>query len=158
MYTYLFSVCQCILITQVLKTFEENFSQITVMDIIKLSITVLSLFVTLFIISRQPVASSSLAFKVPFVPWVPGFSLLINIYLMIKLDVMTWVRFTIWIAIGLVIFFAYSIRNSSLRRRDIKIFSDSESRGRSETNSLTSLQNDERSSTQVPLMVMQNTS
>ncbi|TMW50794.1 hypothetical protein DOY81_004123 [Sarcophaga bullata] len=146
-------VCQCILLTHVLKTFEENFSQITVVHIVKLSITVLSLIVTLFIISRQPVASSSLAFKVPFVPWVPGFSLLINIYLMIKLDIMTWVRFSIWIAIGLVIFFVYSIRNSSLRRRDTKIFSNSESRGKSESNSLASLQNDERFSTQVPLMI-----
>lgn len=155
---FLLPVFQCILLTQVLTIFEENFTNVSVTDILKLSLTLFSLFITLFIISRQPVASTSLAFKVPFVPWVPGFSLLINIYLMIKLDIMTWVRFSVWIAIGLIIFFGYSIRNSTLRRRELKILVDTESRGRSETNSMSSLQcDDEKFSTQIPLMVMQNT-
>lgn len=145
--------------TQVLTNFEENFSSINSLDIVILGVTILSLILTLFIISRQPVSSSCLAFKVPFVPWVPGFSLLINIYLMIKLDIMTWVRFSIWIAIGLVIYLCYSIRHSRLRSRmELKSFTNSESCDRSATNSIASLHRDERFSTQVPLMVMQNIS
>ncbi|XP_075161268.1 cationic amino acid transporter 2 isoform X1 [Haematobia irritans] len=148
----------CVLLTQILLPFEENFSEISAVDFIKLGLNLALLVLTLFIISRQPVSSSTLAFKVPFVPWVPGFSLLINIYLMIKLDIMTWVRFSIWIAIGLVIFFGYGVRNSRMRRRELKILADSESRERSEVDSISSLQNDDRFSTQVPLMVMHTTS
>lgn len=142
-----------------LTTFEENFSGVTALHITQLCLTILSLIINLYIISRQPVSSASLTFKVPFVPWVPGFSLLINIYLMIKLDIMTWIRFSIWIAIGLVIFFSYSLRNSRLRsRKEMKTLTNSESRERSTANSISSLQHDERFSTQIPLMVMQNTS
>ncbi|XP_073835998.1 cationic amino acid transporter 2 isoform X1 [Musca autumnalis] len=150
-------VLQCIVLTQVLLPFEEDFVNVTTVDIAKLCLSLIFLILTLFIISRQPVSSASLAFKVPFVPWVPGFSLLINIYLMIKLDIMTWVRFSIWIAIGLIIFFCYSVRNSRMRHRELKCLADSESRDRSEINSVSSL-HDERFSTQVPLMVMHTTS
>lgn len=150
-----FLVVVCILLTQVLLPFEENYADINTFDYAKLGLNLIALVIPLFIISRQPVSSASLAFKVPFVPWVPGFSLLINIYLMIKLDIMTWVRFSMWIAIGLVIFFAYSVRHSRMRRRELKNFTESESRERSEANSISSLQHDESFSTQVPLMVMQ---
>lgn len=152
----IFSVLQCILLTQVLSNFEENLSHVTASDIVKLAVTLPLLILTLYAISRQPVSPACLAFKVPFVPWVPGFSLLINVYLMIKLDIMTWIRFSVWIAIGLIIFFSYSIRNSCLRmRREMKILTESESRDRSEIDDI-SLQQNERFTTQTPLMVMQS--
>lgn len=34
---------------------------------------------------------------------------------MMMLDVMTWVRFGVWLAIGLAIYFAYGIRKSVVR-------------------------------------------
>ncbi|XP_011296393.1 cationic amino acid transporter 2 isoform X3 [Musca domestica] len=151
-------VGQCIILTQVLLPFEEDYVSVTAVDITKLALSLVFLIVTLFIISRQPVSSSTLAFKVPFVPWLPGFSLLINIYLMIKLDIMTWVRFSIWIVIGLMIFFGYSVRNSRMRHRELKCLAESESRDRSEVDSVSSLHHDERFSTQVPLMVMHTAS
>ncbi|XP_047369315.1 cationic amino acid transporter 2 isoform X5 [Vespa velutina] len=40
-------------------------------------------------------------------------SILINIYLMMMLDAMTWIRFLIWMTIGLVIYFFYGMWNSS---------------------------------------------
>lgn len=51
-------------------------------------------------IARQPSIDGALTFKVPFVPWVPCLSVLINLYLMFQLDVDTWVRFLVWAAIG----------------------------------------------------------
>lgn len=51
-------------------------------------------------IARQPCIDGALTFKVPFVPWVPCLSVLINMYLMFQLDVQTWVRFLVWAAIG----------------------------------------------------------
>lgn len=39
-------------------------------------------------------------FQVPLVPFLPAFSIIINIYLMLMLDVMTWVRFLVWMLVG----------------------------------------------------------
>lgn len=73
----------------------------------------------LVMISRQPRSRCELSFTVPLVPWLPGVSILINIYLMTQLDVMTWVRFIVWIAVGLVIYFAYGVFHSQLRYKRI---------------------------------------
>lgn len=37
---------------------------------------------------------------------------MINLYLMLMLDVWTWIRFGVWMIIGIVIYFLYGIRNS----------------------------------------------
>lgn len=71
--------------------------------------------ITLTLISRQPTVKITSAFSVPLIPWLPGISILINTYLMMMLDVMTWVRFGVWITIGLSIYFAYGIRKSLVR-------------------------------------------
>jgi APA family basic amino acid/polyamine antiporter len=54
------------------------------------------------------------AFRVPWVPVLPIASALICGYLMLNLSVETWLRFVIWLAIGFVIYFLYSFRNSRL--------------------------------------------
>lgn len=75
----------------------------------------------LYMISRQPRSGKELAFTVPLVPWLPGLSIMINIYLMTQLDVMTWVRFMVWIAVGLLIYFCYGVFHSQLRYRKIPV-------------------------------------
>ena len=57
-------------------------------------------------------------FKVPFSPVLPILSALASLYLMYGLPLDTWARLIIWMAIGLVIYFAYSMRHSKLRSRD----------------------------------------
>jgi APA family basic amino acid/polyamine antiporter len=38
------------------------------------------------------------------------------IYLMLGLPAVTWFRFGIWLAVGLVLYFAYGFRHSRLRK------------------------------------------
>lgn len=78
-------------------------------------ISVLLVVVTLFIISRQPKSLREPSFAVPFNPWLPGVSILVNIYLMMQLDFMTWMRFLVWIAVGLCIYFGYGMWYSKER-------------------------------------------
>jgi basic amino acid/polyamine antiporter, APA family len=54
-------------------------------------------------------------FKCPLVPWVPIASIVCCVSLMIPLPFVTWMRFIIWLAIGLVIYFLYGVRKSRLR-------------------------------------------
>ncbi|KAL0839151.1 hypothetical protein ABMA28_017121 [Loxostege sticticalis] len=82
-----------------------------------LAVGSLLVLATLFAISRQPVSEKKLAFSVPLVPWLPGLSILINVYLMLNLDYMTWVRFGVWIAVGLLIYITYGAWHSAERRR-----------------------------------------
>lgn len=53
-------------------------------------------------------------FRVPLNPWLPALSAAVCIYLMLNLTVETWLRFLIWLALGFVIYFAYSRRRSRL--------------------------------------------
>lgn len=80
--------------------------------ILLLIISIALVFGTLLVIQRQPRQGTELSFSVPLVPWLPGISILINIYLMLQLDYMTWVRFSVWILIGFIIYFCYGIHKS----------------------------------------------
>ncbi|MEO8295044.1 MAG: amino acid permease [Gemmatimonadota bacterium] len=57
-------------------------------------------------------------FRVPWVPLTPLISIVACIYLMIQLPKITWIRFGVWLAIGLVIYFLYGVRHSRLRQKD----------------------------------------
>ncbi len=54
-------------------------------------------------------------FKAPLVPLVPILSILICGYLMFSLPFDTWLRLIIWMAIGVIIYFTYSIKHSHIR-------------------------------------------
>ncbi|PWA23212.1 hypothetical protein CCH79_00002417 [Gambusia affinis] len=69
--------------------------------------------VCVIIIWRQPQSKEALTFKVPLLPWLPLFSVFVNIYLMMQLDISTWCRFSVWMIIGFAIYFIYGIKNSS---------------------------------------------
>jgi APA family basic amino acid/polyamine antiporter len=51
-------------------------------------------------------------FQVPFVPWFPLMSVLLCGGLMTGLTVITWLRFFVWLALGLLIYFGYSRHRS----------------------------------------------
>jgi APA family basic amino acid/polyamine antiporter len=56
-------------------------------------------------------------FKTPFVPLVPILGILTAVYLMTKLPLFpTWTAMIVWMLIGLVIYFGYSIRHSKVQK------------------------------------------
>ena len=54
-------------------------------------------------------------FRTPWVPFVPALGALICLAQMLALPYDTWVRLIIWLLIGFVIYFTYSVRHSRLR-------------------------------------------
>mgnify|MGYP002803893864 CR=1 FL=1 len=64
------------------------------------------------IITAMPQNSTRLSFNVPCVPGIPIMAIFFNIFLMIKLSRVTWLRFVVWMVIGLAIYFLYGLRHS----------------------------------------------
>jgi APA family basic amino acid/polyamine antiporter len=53
-------------------------------------------------------------FRVPLMPVIPILSALASLWLMFNLQTTTWIRFGVWMVIGLVVYFTYSVRHSRL--------------------------------------------
>ncbi len=66
------------------------------------------------IILRRKKPEMKRPFRMPWVPVLPGLSVLFCIYLMFNLPMLTWIRFVIWIALGLYLYFGYSFSHSKL--------------------------------------------
>jgi APA family basic amino acid/polyamine antiporter len=56
------------------------------------------------------------SFRTPWVPVVPVLAILCCFVLMASLPIETWVRFLVWLVIGLIIYFAYSRHRSEFGR------------------------------------------
>ena len=64
----------------------------------------------IFLRRRQPDRPRS--FRVPLVPWFPMISIILCGGLMMGLTVITWIRFVVWLVLGLLIYASYSRRHS----------------------------------------------
>jgi APA family basic amino acid/polyamine antiporter len=58
------------------------------------------------------------AFRTPLVPVVPILAVLACLYLMVSLPIATWWRFVIWMVLGLLVYFLYSVHASRLGRSE----------------------------------------
>lgn len=54
-------------------------------------------------------------FTCPFVPFLPVFCILINSYLLVNLSVATWMRVSVWLVLGVIVYIFYGRNHSSLR-------------------------------------------
>ncbi|MGY3568248.1 amino acid permease [Sinomonas sp. RB5] len=54
------------------------------------------------------------SFRTPWMPVVPAIGVLFSLWLIISLPWETWVRFAVWLVVGLAIYFSYSRRHSLL--------------------------------------------
>jgi len=55
-------------------------------------------------------------FRTPWVPLIPALSVLFNGYMMYKLGWVNWARLIVWLAIGMIIYFAYSRKHSRVQK------------------------------------------
>jgi APA family basic amino acid/polyamine antiporter len=53
-------------------------------------------------------------FRVPLMPVLPILSVIASVWLMLNLQTATWIRFGVWMGVGFIVYFAYSIRHSRL--------------------------------------------
>lgn len=58
-------------------------------------------------------------YRVPFVPWIPILSIIASMVLIVSLPLITILRFIVWLAIGLIIYFLYGRQHSSLEHPEI---------------------------------------
>ena len=65
---------------------------------------------------RRTDAARPRPFRVPLVPWLPLLGAAFCGVLMLSLPILTWIRFFVWLAVGLLIYFSYSLGHSRLGR------------------------------------------
>lgn len=56
-------------------------------------------------------------FRVPLFPFLPLVSAFLSLYLMLHLPRTTWIRFALWLALGILVYLFYGARHSRLRRK-----------------------------------------
>jgi APA family basic amino acid/polyamine antiporter len=69
------------------------------------------------IILRKTEPDRPRGFRTPWVPWVPLGSILTCGWLMSALPRVTWLRFVVWLVVGLALYFCYGFWRSKLRER-----------------------------------------
>ena len=81
------------------------------------------------IVLRRTKPAAPREFRLPWMPVVPAFGVLASVFLISQLHWETWLRFVIWLIIGLIIYFTYS-RHHSLMNPDSPRNAEAEAAGR----------------------------
>jgi APA family basic amino acid/polyamine antiporter len=69
------------------------------------------------IILRRTRPDLERGFRAPLVPALPILSIAACVWLMLNLTALTWIRFVIWMALGIVVYALYGRRHSVIGRR-----------------------------------------
>jgi APA family basic amino acid/polyamine antiporter len=56
---------------------------------------------------------------VPWSPFLPILGIVFAVYLMLDLPLDTWIRFVVWLALGVIIYFTYGYKHSKVRQNAI---------------------------------------
>uniref|UniRef100_A0A3Q1H8Y1 Cationic amino acid transporter C-terminal domain-containing protein n=1 Tax=Anabas testudineus TaxID=64144 RepID=A0A3Q1H8Y1_ANATE len=106
-------VALCIILTQAL----DAVARMEAWSLVLICVFAFALLLIAGLIYRYPQNPTKASFMVPFVPALPLVSTLINGYLMVQLGGDTWIRYAVWMLVGLLIYFGYGIRNSVQKKR-----------------------------------------
>src|SRR3546814_4901834 len=100
------------LISGVAVALLAGFTQVEILEEM-INIGTLSAFVLVSIgvvVLRHKRPDLRRGYRVPFAPVLPTVSALLRFYQMLTLTTLTWVRFVVWIAAGVAMYFAYGRR------------------------------------------------
>ena len=67
------------------------------------------------LVLRHTNPSQPRPFRTPWVPFIPVMGVISNGYMMYKLGWVNWARLVIWLVIGLVVYFTYSVKHSRVQ-------------------------------------------
>jgi APA family basic amino acid/polyamine antiporter len=67
------------------------------------------------LVLRKTQPDAPRAFRTPFVPYVPILGILTCVVIMFSLPLDTWIRLIVWLVIGLIIYYSYGKKKSTLR-------------------------------------------
>lgn len=70
------------------------------------------------IVMRKKMPDAPRHFKTPLVPLIPILGILVCVSMMLSLPFITWVRLFVWMGIGFLIYYTYSIKNSKVRKAE----------------------------------------
>ncbi|XP_074654439.1 high affinity cationic amino acid transporter 1-like [Tubulanus polymorphus] len=84
-----------------------------IISIVVVIVLIVTLFAFIWCQPQDKIGLARLTFKVPLVPLVPIVAIFINIYLMVRLSSVTWIRFLVWMGLGMGIYFFYGLRHST---------------------------------------------
>ncbi|EEC11177.1 cationic amino acid transporter, putative [Ixodes scapularis] len=114
------SVCGLVAVTLVLGFFVQSLSAElaagawwAVLVVIVLCLLLVLLFTTIAI-HEQVITEQR--YKMPFVPFLPALSIVVNTILMTTLHALTWLRLLVWISVGLTGYFVYGTQHSKLNK------------------------------------------
>lgn len=65
-------------------------------------------------------------FMIPGNPWIPILIALANVWLMLNLSVLTWIRFVVWLLVGFAIYFGYGYRHACLGTGELDVAREQE--------------------------------
>ena len=80
-----------------------------------LSFSVISMGVIIYFAKNSDQQKSTSMFRTPFVPFLPGVSIWLNICIMALFDVPYLLFGLFWVVMGIAVYFAYGMRNSNLK-------------------------------------------
>lgn len=65
-------------------------------------------------------------FRMPGNPWIPILIALANVWLMLNLSVLTWIRFVVWLLVGFAIYFGYGYCHACLGTGELDVAREQE--------------------------------
>ncbi|XP_044077522.1 cationic amino acid transporter 2 family protein isoform X3 [Siniperca chuatsi] len=112
-----FIIFLAIILSLVISGAVDSLQALDWWSLLCVSVIALMLVLITAIIWRQPQSTTKAAFMVLFVPFLPIFSTFVNVYLMVQLGSDTWIRYAVWMAVGLIIYFCYGVQHSVQKQR-----------------------------------------